>query len=296
MNQFPSQDKSQPIHIALTFDDNYWAPAYATMRSVCLATHRRKDLVFHLCHRTLTKRHVADLSRITDEFGATLAWYDLDKDARFADIAARARYNRRLSNIVYARLMFGELLPATVTRLIYLDCDMYVRAPIEELAEMDMEGSPVAAVRDTYSFQIIGGRDIRANQDLFYLTDMYFNAGLLVIDMDAWRREGVLAKFEQVMQDGTLERIYYDQDFLNLAFHGRWKRLDTLWNVINPRAAHEAFDPKLLHYTDRRKPWNLFSFVAFARTYRHVMTNDLFYAYMRHRLGRRLGKLIGLKP
>ena len=36
-----------PIHIVLTFDDNFWAPAYAVARSICLST-RRRDLVFHL--------------------------------------------------------------------------------------------------------------------------------------------------------------------------------------------------------------------------------------------------------
>lgn len=286
---------SQPIHIALTFDDNFWAPAYATMRSICISTHRRTDLVFHLCHRTLTDEHVADLKKIEDEFGPTLLWYDIDADERFADIASRARYHKRTTNIVYARLMFGELLPKTVKRVIYLDCDVYVRAPIEELAEMDMEGHPIAAVRDPYSFHIIGGRDVRQNQDLFYLTDMYFNAGMIVIDMAGWRKAKILKRFEEVVADGTLDRIYYDQDFLNLVFHGKWKRLDTMWNVINPRGPHETFDPKMLHYTDRRKPWNLISAVAFARVYRHVMTNELFYRYMRHRMKRRLKRWIGMK-
>ena len=54
------------MHIALTFDDNFWAPAYATMRSVCLFTHRRSELVFHLCHRTITDQHRADLAKIRD--------------------------------------------------------------------------------------------------------------------------------------------------------------------------------------------------------------------------------------
>ena len=60
-----------PIHIALTFDDNFWAPAYALMRSVCLFTRRRRDLVFHLCHRTLLPAHQTDLEGIAEEFGGT---------------------------------------------------------------------------------------------------------------------------------------------------------------------------------------------------------------------------------
>ncbi len=285
---------SQPIHIALTFDDNFWAPAYATMRSVCLSTHRRTDLVFHLCHRPLTEEHVADLKKIEDEFGASLVWYDLDNDDRFLDIISRARYHKRTTNIVYARLLFDRLLPETVERLIYIDCDMYVRSPIEELYDMDMEGHPIAAVRDPYSFHIIGDRDLRQNQDLFHLADLYFNAGLIVIDMDGWRKADIPGWLERLIADGTMDRLYYDQDLLNLVFHNNWKRLDTLWNTLNPRVAHEAFDPKLLHYTGPRKPWNLVSGTAFARAYRHVMTNELFYRYMRHRVKRRIRRWFGI--
>jgi hypothetical protein len=35
---------AQPIQIALTFEDPTWAPAFATMRSICLTTHRRPEL------------------------------------------------------------------------------------------------------------------------------------------------------------------------------------------------------------------------------------------------------------
>ncbi len=285
---------SSKIHVALTFDDNFWAPAYATMRSICIASHRRADLVFHLCHRPLTDEHVADLRKIESEYGATLTWYDLENDERFNQVIGKARYHKRTTNIVYARLMFDVLLPETVERIIYLDCDMYVRAPIEELYETDLEGHPIAAVRDPYSFHIIGDKDMRQNQDLFNLADLYFNAGLLVIDMDGWKKAGIPAKLDAAIADGTMDRIYYDQDFLNLVFANNWKRLPQMWNVLNPRGPHEAFDPMLLHYTGPRKPWHLVSGVAFSRVYRHVMTNELFYRYMRHRVKHRLRRMFRL--
>lgn len=281
------------IHIALTFDDNFWAPAYATMRSVCLATRRRTDLVFHLCHRTLTPAHKADLDEITTEFGSTLVWYDLDKDPRFADIASRAHYNKRLSNIVYARLMFDTLLPAEVERLVYLDCDIYVRGDIAELAEMDMQDYPVAGVADPLHPFVCNHRDINENRDLFDPADPYFNAGVLLIDRTGWHDAGILSKLETAIADGTLDRIYYDQDFLNLVFKNNWLQLDPLWNLIEPLPPHQALDPHILHYADWRKPWLLWSGAGFARAYRHVMTNRVFYAYFRHRLKRRLGGLIG---
>jgi len=286
---------STAIHIALTFDDNFWAPAYATMRSVCLATHRRADLVFHLCHRILPPAHVADLKKIETEFPAvSVYWYDLDTDARFADIAARARTNKRLSNIVYARLMFGELLPAEISRLVYLDCDTYVRAPIERLAEMDMKGFPVAGVTDALTPFVSNRRDLMTNRDLFDPADPYFNAGVLLIDMAGWRAADIPERLDRAIADGTLDRIYYDQDFLNLVFRNNWLPLDFRWNTMDPRPAHQGIGPHILHYTDRRKPWHLISGTAFARTYRHVMTNELFYRFLRHRIRRRLLGLVGI--
>src|SRR5690606_7118730 len=134
------------MHVALTFDDNFWAPAYATMRSVCLFTHRRDELVFHLCHRTLSAEHRADLLAIEAEFPVTLRWYDLDRSDMFRDIAGRMPENKRLSNIVYARLMLDRLVGPGVERILYLDCDMLVRDDVGALFDLDLEGKAIAAV------------------------------------------------------------------------------------------------------------------------------------------------------
>lgn len=274
---------SAAIHIALTFDDNFWAPAYATMRSICIATRRRKDLVFHLFHRPLSDKHRADLMAIEAEFEARLVWHDLSQSGLFADLAERLPYNKRLTNIVYARLVIDRLLDPAITRVLYLDCDVLVRAPIEELYEIDMQDRPIAAVRDTQGPMIVGGRDLKNNRDIFDSADPYFNAGVILIDVEKWRDAGIVQRLEDALTNGVMARIYYDQDFLNLVFQRNWLRLSPLWNMIDARTVHEGLDPHILHYTGNMKPWHLVSLVAFRRSYRHVMTNELFYRYMRHR-------------
>ncbi len=286
---------ASPIHIVLCFDNNFWAPAYTVMRSISIATKRRADLDFHLCHTGLSDEHRADLDRIPEEYGATLHYYDVRDNEAFQRIGRKGRYHPRLTHIIYARLLIEHILPPEIARVIYLDCDMFVRAPIEQLAEMDLEGYPIAAVRDPHSFHIIGGRDMRQNQDLFDLADPYFNSGLMVIDMEGWKKANLPGRLEALIEDGTMDRLYFDQDVLNLVFRHNWLRLPQLWNTLTPRKPHEAFDPPNLHFTGPRKPWHLVSGVAFARTYRHVMTNDLFYRYMRFRLKRRLKRWIGMK-
>lgn len=275
------------FHIALTFDDNFWAPAYATMRSVCLFAHRREALVFHLCHRTLTPEHRADIERITSEFPVTLHWYDLDQSEMFRDIAARMPENKRLSNIVYARLMLDRLVGPAVERILYLDCDMLVRDDIGYLFELDLGDKAIAAVRDTIGAFITGGRDLKRNRDIFDPADYYFNAGLVLIDVAKWREADIIGQMERAYATGVMQRIYYDQDLLNLIFKDQWLKLDWRWNTIDARHAHEGLDPAILHYTGENKPWGIFAgmlqSVAYARLYRHVMTNELFYRFARHR-------------
>jgi len=283
------------IHIVLTFDENFWAPAYATMRSVCLFTKRRKDLVFHLCHRRLPEDQIADLRKIESEFGATLVWYDLESNELFQDIEQRMPYNKRLTNIVYARLLIDRLVDPAISRLLYLDCDMMVRTAVEDLYQIDMQGFPVAAVRDTLGAFIVGGRDLIHNRDIFDVADPYFNAGMILIDVEQWRAAGILDRLEAYFADGTMSRIHYDQDFLNLVFRDRWLHLDPRWNTIDARHPHEGLDPAILHYTGPFKPWHVVSNVAFRRIYRHVMTNELFYRFMRHRWKRWWQKKLRLR-
>jgi lipopolysaccharide biosynthesis glycosyltransferase len=275
------------MHVALTFDDNFWAPAFATMRSVCLFTHRRDELVFHLCHRTLTAAHRADLERITEEFPVELRWYDLDQSEMFRDIAARMPVNKRLSNIVYARLMIDRLVGADVDRILYLDCDMMVRDDVAYLFDLDLEGNSIAAVRDSVGAIIAGGRDIKKNRDIFDPADYYFNAGMVLIDVAKWREADIIGRMEEAYATGVMQRIYYDQDLLNLVFKDKWLKLHWRWNVIHARLAHDSLDAAIFHYTGQSKPWGIFAYtfqvVASARTYRHVMTNELFYRFARHR-------------
>ncbi|WP_169194259.1 glycosyltransferase family 8 protein [Devosia sp. MC1541] len=275
------------MHIALTFDENFWAPAFATMRSVCLFTQTPEELVFHLCHRTLSPSHKADLEAIRKEFAVELRWYDLDQSDLFRDIATRMPENKRLSNIVYARLMIDKLVGPDVERILYLDCDMMVRDDVCYLFDLDLEGNSIAAVRDTAGALITGGRDLLGNRDIFNPADYYFNAGMVLIDITKWREADILARMEEAYATGVMQRIYYDQDLLNLIFKGKWHRLNWRWNLIDARVVHESFDPAIVHYTGDMKPWGtlagLFRTVAFARLYRHVMTNELFYRFAKHR-------------
>src|ERR1700710_1278284 len=134
-----------PLHVTLTFDDYFWAPAYATMRSVCLSTTRRKAVVFHLFHWKLLPEHAADFDAIAAEFGATVVSHALDTEPKVRALLDTLPSTRDFPPVVYARLLLDQLLPSEVDRVLYLDSDLYVRAPIEDLLQLDLGGKSLAA-------------------------------------------------------------------------------------------------------------------------------------------------------
>ena len=279
------------MHVALTFDDNYWAPAYAVMRSVCLTTKRRAELVFHLLVSGVSAAHRADLERIGTEFGARLVFHDLAQDSAFQALCAGLRQSRRFPPVVYARLVIDRLLPADVERVVYLDCDTLVLTPIERLYGHELGGLPIAACAALGRHQ--DGCDMRRKQEMFDAAEPYFNSGVMLIDVARYAAADIPAQIAGFEQRGILKRLYYDQDILNLVFAGRWHELEWRFNVLEGHEAHHAMGVHIVHYSDRRRPWHLFSSVPFHRTYRHVMTNELFYRYARHRWRRAVRRLFG---
>jgi lipopolysaccharide biosynthesis glycosyltransferase len=117
--------------------------------------------------------------------------------------------------------------------------------------------------------------------------DPYFNSGVLLIDRNALAAADLPGRIAGMKTQGLLDQLYFDQDILNYVFAGNWRELDWRFNLMIPRKPHEGLNPAILHYTGYRHPWEIWSGVAFSRTYRHVMTNKVFWQFWRERQKRR---------
>jgi lipopolysaccharide biosynthesis glycosyltransferase len=282
------------IEIAMAFDDAFWAPTYATMRSICLTTHNPDQLRFHLLHRPLTPEHHAAIASIADEYGARLNFIDIDARGILTErIASFPRIRlRRLNPIVYARLFLGDLIDPAIERVLYLDSDLFIRTALDPLYGVDMKGHAIAAVLQPDRMHVIAGRDLRQRK-AFSMAEPYFNAGVMLIDMTQYRKMDFSAALAALPSE---ERalFYYDQDMINFCFRGRILELEPRWNLQNAEPAHEVFNPAIVHYSANPKPWFGWSRVAFKRTYRHLMTNQYYYQYRRERLIRMVRRWLRL--
>jgi lipopolysaccharide biosynthesis glycosyltransferase len=175
--------------------------------------------------------------------------------------------------VVYFRLLVEELLPPEVTKAIYLDADIVVLGDLTGLWNLEMNGNLALAVPDAYAKALHLGRLSRIafkEEIRFAPQSSYFNAGVLVIDVDGWRREDVGARALRFIRDYKEALTFYDQDALNCALQGRWGSLNLTWNFHEVPDCLFLWDsrfyrredlqeatskPKVVHFTARAKPW-----------------------------------------
>lgn len=173
--------------------------------------------------------------------------------------------NSYYSLVTYFRLRLGDYLDSNIERVLYIDVDAIVCGPIRELLEWDLCSNAIGAVKDT-PWMLNTAADYLWH-DKVNIKD-YFNAGVLVIDMQRYRAASVFNQAIEIVNSGR-ELMYLDQDILNIIFENSWAQLPCKWNVLNgflrrqyqdgSSRAKEIMDGiqnrAIIHYSAKEKPW-----------------------------------------
>ena len=169
-----------------------------------------------------------------------------------------------LSEETAYRLIVDKLFDQ-YSKVLYIDCDTIIRRDVRALFEINIEGYILGAVRG----RLIGGIYEYLKNELHISPEGYFNAGILLINIDEFRKQGIGEKALDMLVNG--EYLCQDQDVLNILCDGKIKYIDGRWNVewehltsnnINviidktrEGTLEYINDPYIIHYTSRIKPW-----------------------------------------
>jgi lipopolysaccharide biosynthesis glycosyltransferase len=162
------------------------------------------------------------------------------------------------SKIVYARLFITDYFP-NLSRCLYLDTDLIVFSDVKELYYTDLMGNVAGCVRDgaiLYETDS-SAKHVARFRDKLRLKNphMYFNSGVMLIDLEAWRNHQIGQKAVQIGAERYDVLDYLDQDILNIALENYWLDLDVKWNT-SKFGAPDNFDDGILHLMGRVKPWD----------------------------------------
>ena len=254
----------------VAIDDAYVMAAACTLRSVVDHLPVGRRLAIHVLADQVPVSSREALERSLGEPGVVkVLWHEMD----FVDLH-RARLNpvlEYISRSTFSRLVLDARLPSALDRVLYLDCDLIAFQDIGLLFDMDIGGNTVLAARDQW-IQTLAHRGHIPESLLEGVekTAPYFNAGVLLIDVDRWRAQRVGAAALDLLDRHGEGLAYMDQDALNLVLSGRWGELTPRWNQqagIFQGLRSELFpgseglfqalrrEPHIVHYTTGEKPW-----------------------------------------
>ena len=159
------------------------------------------------------------------------------------------------SKTTYFRLFLPELY-LQYDKVLYLDSDIVIRSDIADLYNIDIgdnlvAATPDGAVQSTEIFQeyvekVVGVADY----------NNYFNAGILVMNLDELRKFGFQEKFLYLLSTVKFS-VAQDQDYLNRLCKGRVKIIEDTWDRMPIRGdTVKREDIHLVHYNLVSKPWH----------------------------------------
>lgn len=181
---------------------------------------------------------------------------NLAKDAVGSDFP----HTNRISVATYLRFYIARAL-SEYDRLLYLDSDLYIkRGNFSKLLSVDIGDHPLAGARDPVQFRHpkLHSPDMKA---LGLGRFKYLSAGVQLIDTTRYNSLRIGERAIELAVASPEKMTVFDQTAINAVLKGGFAELPPIWNwLYGFRTLYftEVFDPPILHFAGRRKPWNTF--------------------------------------
>ena len=252
-------DPIDPVHIAVTCDENYAMPLAAMLASLAASLDPHRQLVIHALGHDLRAPVWDRLTKSVPEGRARWNRIDVDTSGLRTEGFGTRAYDH-ISPVCYFRLLLPELLPSGVEKVLYLDCDLIIREDLSPLWETDLSATAFAAAHElctpAVKARMVDG--VRFHRELGLTRDRArFNSGVLVMNLAQWRRSQLALRaftYLRVLGDDIL---WYEQEALNVVARDEYRELDPRWNVPSQWAAQWPHDHvSVVHYLTAKKPWH----------------------------------------
>jgi lipopolysaccharide biosynthesis glycosyltransferase len=250
------------LHVSCAAVGGYVPHSAAMLHSVLA---HRGELGAHV-HYLHTPRLSEDarllLREMVERQGGAISLYEIG-DERVEGLPSEELFTPAM----WFRIFLPELLP-DVDRVLYLDVDTLAVDSLEPLWRTDLTGYLLGAVTNVFERHRLGRPAMLGLAG----PHVYFNSGVLLLNLVEMRRAGSTAAILDYARGKGAELEWPDQDALNVVLGGRRLGLHPRWNCMNSTLtfpwAPEVFGeeaveearrhPGIRHFEgpERNKPWH----------------------------------------
>lgn len=255
------------MHVVCSTDSVYVMPTGVMIRSVSV-NNAEFEVVFHvIIDESVDDQKRKLLSHCVINNGLHRIQFHLLSSNDFSSLPGLdGKVKDYITVAAYYRLLIPTVLDENIDRVLYLDGDIVCNGSLNKLCNMDISAVAIAAATDM-------SEKYQEYYRLGYSSSLgYFNSGVLLINIDYWRKNDVMQRCLDFLQSNPEKIKYHDQDVLNIVLCKEKTRLPMKYNVQNgylyknkelmfdKTGEEEELDdarthPVLIHYTASRKPW-----------------------------------------
>ena len=252
-NTFKMNLDKKSLNVFFAVDANYLVHFTVTLTSL-LENNKNLDISVYVIHDF---KNVELLEEVTGFFNKN---YNLKiflikvNDCVFDNF----HISMYISKATYFRLLFADIIPLDVISGLYIDCDIVVAGPLDQLIDLNFANTNSD---DEYSILAVddknGGNEIKRFNQLGFSTPRYFNAGVMYINLSKWRADRVSEKLIKIAEEYKSKLVWWDQDVLNIHFINKSGYLDSTFNSLPDKKQPSI--PTIIHYSGSSKPWQYFN-------------------------------------
>lgn len=242
------------LNICYALNDRYASYCGASMVSI-LENNRTNNIVFHILSDTIEQSFKSRLKSYIKDYNADIIFYKVNDSKLDGQKITWSKYG-------WYRIFASELLPKTVDKLLYLDCDTIVVGNISDLFDIPNSDWSLAAVPDYMTIQPKLYERIGYNAE-----EGYFCSGVLLMNLDYFRKYNLPKVILEYAINNPNQIHFPDQDALNCVCCDSKRFLPIKYGILDPfyrdssfisafkdEIAESLIDPRIIHFAGCA-PW-----------------------------------------
>ena len=239
------------IPIFFATDDNYLPFLAVTLESLRENSSKEYLYKIYVLHSGVNPEYEEKILRYSEE-GFEVSFVDVTE--RLKTISSLLHMRDYYTCTTYFRIFIAGMFPQ-YDKALYLDCDLVVLGDISALYGYDLGdnligGAPCEGVN---SFEVYK-QYVREVDGLN--PDMFFNAGVILMNLKSFREEGFYEKFADLLRKYKFT-VIQDEDYLNVLCQDRVLQLPRAWNKFPvSRDKLDREELRIVHYGMTWKPWH----------------------------------------
>ncbi len=240
-------------NICYACDDNYAPLAGVSIASFLKSSNCDENFNFYILDNEITQTNKEKIKTLKKIKECNIEFIRVDK-SKFENLYLPNKKGY-LSISSYYRFVISDIFK-DIDKILYVDCDVIATTSIADFYNTDLTNYYAAVIEDTSCLE---------NQHRlgFEENEIYFNAGVLLINLDLWRESNISTKLFETISEGL-----DDQDILNIILKGKKILVDNKWNWQGKAKNYkEKTPPALIHFITAYKPWITGSKLGFNNEY-----------------------------